>query len=463
MYNKSYCCHKKERTVALEKSVISTVLKKLNSDGNQAYLVGGFVRDSLMGRETHDIDITTSALPDRICELFCDFRVILTGSAHGTVTVIIDDVPIEITTFRTETGYSDNRHPDKVRFTGSLSEDLSRRDFTMNAVAMDIDGKIVDPLDGRKDIEAGIIRCVGEAEKRFREDSLRILRALRFASQLGFSIEKNTEEALFSCSHLLKNISAERVCSELSGLICGKNADAVILKYGRILAVVLPCLSSMIGFEQHNRHHCFDVFEHSVHVLGNVRPVLHLRLAALLHDCAKPLCFSVDESSTGHFYSHAPKGADLAMEELKRLRFDNDTVEKAVKLIRIHDSPVECDDRTVKRKLNRLGKDMFLDLVELQRADNLAQSEEYRFRQDNFDRLEKIAGEIIAQDECFSLKKLAVNGNDMLSLGFQGRTVGKILGYLLNCVIDGVTVNERSALLEKAEHDREKIVASEKN
>lgn len=448
--------------MSLKEYVISFVLKALNTAGYEAYLVGGAVRDRLMNRAVHDIDITTSALPLEIAHVFSKFNVIPTGESHGTVTVVVDGEPVEITTFRTEDGYSDNRHPDKVEFTASLDKDLSRRDFTMNAIAMDADGILSDPFLGRADIENGVIRCVGEAEVRFKEDSLRILRALRFSSELGFSIEKRTKGAIFGSAALLRNLSSERICSELSRLLCGKNAASVLLEYGSVIAVILPCISKMIGFEQHNVHHCFDVYEHSVNVLKNVRPVLYMRLAALLHDCEKPSCFSLDESGMGHFYGHAPKGADLAFSELKRLRFDNETVDKTVKLIRIHDSPIECDIKTVKRKLNRLGKETFFDLVELQRADNLAQAEQYRFRQENFDRLEKLANEVIAADECFSLKKLAVNGYDMINMGLSGKSIGEMLECLLNCVIDGSVENEHDKLVIKATEYKEKFVSFEK-
>lgn len=434
----------------LNDPIVLTVLNKLNSCEYEAYLVGGSVRDSLMNRKTHDIDITTSAVPDEICRVFSDFHVIPTGIEHGTVTVMIDGTSVEITTFRTEKGYSDNRHPDEVEFTSSLKDDLSRRDFTMNAVAINAEGKLIDPFGGRNDIERGIIRCVGDPEKRFCEDSLRILRALRFSAELGFAVEEQTEKSIFSCAVLLMNLSAERVCSELSRLICGKNAASVLLKYGKVIAVVLPCLSKMIGFEQHNIHHCFDVYEHCVITMKNVRPDVYMRLAALLHDCEKPSCFSIDESGTGHFYGHAPKSAKSAYEQLKLLRFDSDTIEKATELIRIHDSPIECDIKTVKRKLSRLGKEQFFDLVELQRADNLAQAAEYRFRQTNFDNLEELANEIIKADECFSLKKLAVNGYDMLNLGLSGKSVGEMLNYLLGCVIDGSAQNEQDELISKA-------------
>ncbi len=425
-------------------------VEMLKKSGFSAFLVGGSVRDRLMKRPVHDIDIASSALPREAMKVFESNTVVPTGLKHGTVTVIFENVPVEITTFRTEEGYQDNRHPDKVVFSKNILDDLSRRDFTMNAIAEDENGVLLDPFGGKGDIERKIIRCVGNPETRFCEDSLRILRALRFSSVLGFSIEKKTAQSIRDCRSLLENLSPERISSELSLLLCGKNAPAVLLSYPEVFGVVVPLLSPMVGFVQHNRHHRFDVFEHTVNVLKNVRPVPYMRLAALFHDCAKPLCFSLDEKGEGHFYSHAPKGAAIAKNELIRLRFDNDTIEKAVKLIKIHDSPIECSEVAVKKKLRRLGEKTFFDLVELQRADNLAQSEEFRFRQKNFDYLEKTAKEVLEENECFSLRSLAVNGNDMLSLGFFGKEVGDVLNFLVEKVIEGKLENKKEALIEEA-------------
>ena len=441
-----------EKPVQISRSALSALKKS----GYSAFLVGGSVRDRLMGRPVHDIDIATNALPQETARVFEKHAVIPTGLAHGTVTVLIENTPVEITTFRTESAYSDNRHPDFVSFSKNISDDLSRRDFTMNAIAEDENGALFDPFGGKEDIEKKLIRCVGNAETRFKEDALRILRALRFSAVLSFSIEEETERAIRKCRTLLHNLSPERIASELSLLLCSDGAADVLLRYPEVFAEIIPCLKAMQGFDQHNEHHCFDVWEHTVNVVRNVRPALHLRLAALFHDCAKPLVFSLDENGTGHFYSHAPKGAAIAEKELKRLRFDNETTQKVVKLVKIHDSPIECSEVTVKKKLNRLGEEMFFDLIRLQRADNLAQSEKFRFRQKNFDYLEETAKKILEKSECFSLKKLDVNGYDMLSLGLCGKEIGAMLDFLVEQVIEGKTANEKPLLLEAAKREKEK-------
>ena len=432
-------------------------LKELKKSGFCAFFVGGAVRDRIMKRKIHDIDIATDATTEEVTKIFCEKSVIPTGLKHGTVTVVFEKTPIEITTFRTEEDYFDNRHPNKVSFSKNILDDLSRRDFTMNAIAESEDGILTDPFGGRGDIEKKLIKAVGEPEIRFNEDSLRILRALRFSAVLGFSIEERTDKAIRKCRALLKNLSPERVSGELSRLLCGKNAPNVLFSYPEVLGEVIPVLLTMNGFFQHNRHHCFDVFEHTVNVLKNVRPELYMRLAALFHDCAKPQTFSVDENGEGHFYSHAPKSAAIAKNELERLRFDGETIERAVKLIKIHDSPIECDEVTVKKKLRRLGERTFFDLVELQRADNLSQSKEFRFRQNNFDYLEKTAKAILKENECFSLRSLAVNGNDMLSLGFFGKEVGAVLDFLVEKVIEKTAKNEREELINLAEKEKNRI------
>lgn len=441
-----------EKPVQISRSALSALKKS----GYSAFLVGGSVRDRLMGRPVHDIDIATNALPQETARVFEKHAVIPTGLAHGTVTVLIENTPVEITTFRTESAYSDNRHPDFVSFSKNISDDLSRRDFTMNAIAEDENGALFDPFGGKEDIEKKLIRCVGNAETRFKEDALRILRALRFSAVLSFSIEEETERAIRKCRTLLNKLSPERIASELSLLLCSDGAADVLLRYPEFFAEIIPCLKAMQGFDQHNEHHCFDVWEHTVNVVRNVRPALHLRLAALFHDCAKPLVFSLDENGTGHFYSHAPKGAAIAEKELKRLRFDNETTQKVVKLVKIHDSPIECSEVTVKKKLNRLGEEMFFDLIRLQRADNLAQSEKFRFRQKNFDYLEETAKKILEKSECFSLKKLDVNGYDMLSLGLCGKEIGAMLNFLVEQVIEGKTANEKPLLLAAAKREKEK-------
>lgn len=422
-------------------------LRILAQSGYQSYLVGGCVRDSVMGIEVNDMDITTPAAPEKVREIFGGYKVIETGIKHGTVTVMIGGEPIEITTFRTEGVYSDNRHPDSVSFSGNLSDDLSRRDFTVNALCLDQDGRITDLFGGIKDIEEKTIRCIGKAEERFAEDSLRILRALRFSSKLGFEIESETEKAMYDCRGLLHNLSAERIYSELKKILCGSFAGKTIRKYYDILVEVLPEIGGMKNFDQHNFHHIYDVLEHTVRVVDAVRPEPYMRFAALFHDCAKPDCFSLDSEGVGHFYSHAPKGAKKAQQALQRLKADNFTAERAVKLVKIHDSPIEADERTIKRKLQKLGEPMLYDLIELQRADNLAQAPQFRSRQKHLDELIGITKTVLEKSQCFSLKQLAVDGNDLKQLGYEGRRIGRALNLLLNAVIDEKAENKKTSLL----------------
>lgn len=419
----------------------------LEKNGYECFLVGGCVRDMLMGKEPHDIDITTDATPDEVKKVFADFHTLDIGIKHGTVTVINEGEPIEITTYRKESIYSDGRHPDSVSFSRHINDDLSRRDFTSNAIAYsDISG-IVDPFGGIADIENKTLRCVGDPTERFKEDSLRILRALRFASVLGFNIEKETEKAMFNCRELINIVSPERIFAEISKLICGKNAGEIVSRYSDILAVALPEIKDMKGFQQHNFHHIYDVLNHTAKVVDSVYPAVDLRLAALFHDCGKPDCFSIDENGVGHFYSHASISAHKANEALQRLRCDNATREKVVKLVKIHDTPIEPDSKTVKKKLQKYGEEIFFDLIKLQRADNMGLAPEFLYRQETYDQLEEIARLIIEENQCFSLRDLAVNGRDMINLGLKGKDIGTVLDELLKAVIEEKCENDKESLL----------------
>lgn len=428
-------------------SVAATVFSHLEKNGYECFLVGGCVRDMLMGLNPHDIDIATNATPDEIKSVFSDFHTLDIGIKHGTITVMIEDEPIEITTYRTENTYSDGRHPDSVVFTKKILEDLSRRDFTSNAIAFNPKEGIVDPFNGKRDIENKILRCVGTAEKRFKEDSLRILRALRFASALSFNIESETEKAMYDCKELIPIISPERIYTEITKMLCGENAGKILSLYSDILAVALPEIKDMKNFEQHNFHHIYDVLNHTAKVVDSVYPAVHLRLAALFHDCGKPDCFSLDENSVGHFYSHASISARKADEVLKRLHCDNVTREKVVKLVKIHDTPIDPDSKTVKKKLQKYGTEMFFDLIKLQRADNKGLSPDFLYRQSTYDKLEEIARQIIEEKQCFSLKNLAVKGNDMLALGLKGKDIGTALDELLKAVIEEKCANDKESLL----------------
>lgn len=424
------------------------VIDKLNESGFDAYLVGGAVRDMIMGKEPKDTDIATSALPHQTEEVFRDFPIIETGLKHGTVTLLLEHTPIEITTFRTESTYTDGRHPDKVDFTTDIAKDLSRRDFTMNSIAYCPKKGFVDPFGGKSDIEKGIIRCVGVPKERFTEDSLRILRAMRFSSVSGFKIEEETQKAMHECKELLSNISVERIFSETVKMLCGKNVKDVLLNYSDILAVAIPEIGRMKGFDQHNFHHKYDLLEHTAVVTESIAPSVHLRLSAFLHDVAKPYCMSFDEKGVGHFYGHPALGAKMAEDILNRLKCDNETKEKVIKLIKLHDNPIEKSERIVKRKLRSIGKDLLFDLIALQKADTMGLSDEFQSRHEHFRILTEMTQRIISEEQCFSLKDLAVNGHDLIKLGFKGKEIGEKLCELLEAVIDGKIENEREVLLQ---------------
>lgn len=424
------------------------IINKLETNGYEAYLVGGAVRDIIMKKTPNDTDITTNATPEEVKKVFCEHSTIDTGLKHGTVTLIIEEIPFEITTYRTESGYSDGRHPDLVLFSKNIRDDLSRRDFTMNSIAFNQNVGFIDPFNGISDIKNKTIRCVGNPTERFTEDSLRILRALRFSSVLGFEIEEETEKALYDCRELLSNISPERVYIELTKLLCGKNVRTVLMKYSDVIAIVVPEIKAMKGFNQHNFHHKYDLLGHTATVTQNISPKVHLRLAAFLHDVAKPLCMSFDKDDVGHFYGHPSLGAKIADEILRRLKSDNRTREAVTTLIKLHDNPIEESERIIKRKLRTIGKDMLFDLIELQRADTSGLADEFHTRFEHFDKLIALTESIVTQEECFSLKNLDINGNDIIALGYQGRKVGDILNILLDEVIDGKTENSKEKLIE---------------
>ena len=423
------------------------VIKKLEENGYEAYIVGGSVRDMMMGSEPSDTDITTNALPDRIKSVFRDYTVIETGIKHGTVTVMVDGTPVEITTYRTENGYSDGRHPDKVSFTSDIKEDLSRRDFTINSIAFNHSLGCIDLFGGREDIENKTIRCVGDPKTRFTEDSLRILRALRFSSILGFTIEENTSDAIHECKHLLKNVSAERIYTELSKMLCGKNIRNVLTEYADVIAVPIPEIARIINFDQKNFHHKYDLLRHTAEVVANTPPEKHLRFAALLHDIGKPICQSFDEHSVAHYYKHPSIGAHIADEIMFRLKSDNINREKVVKLIKWHDTPIEENEHIIKRKLRAAGEELLFDLYELQKADTLGLADEYHDRLPHFERLKEMTQEILKQEQCFSLKDLKINGNDAAAVGLKGKQIGNALNYALEAVIDGLIENKKDILI----------------
>ena len=427
-------------------------LEMLNGAGYEAWLVGGMVRDMLMDRPLGDIDITTSATPGQIIAAFDGYRTIDTGIKHGTVTVIIDGESIEITTYRTESGYTDSRHPDSVRFTTSLKEDCARRDFTINSVCYNPAAGFVDYYGGMEDIKNGVIRCVGDPVQRFNEDALRILRAVRFASVLGFEIENNTKQAVFSCAHLLKNISVERIYTEFSKLLCGHNVKQILLEYTEVLAVFIPEIMHTKGFDQKNYHHIYDVLEHTAVAVENTPAIPQLRLAALLHDFGKPHTFTIDEKGIGHFYGHGDVSRQLAENILMRLKVSKDDYRLITTLVKYHDTPVANTEKSVRRALNKYGEETLRMLLWLKRADNRGQNIQDFDRTAEYDRLESTINAVLEKQQCFSLKQLAVNGKDLAAVGIPPSPLtGRILNTLLDMVINGDLPNEKAVLLQRAE------------
>ena len=423
-------------------------LELLHKAGYEAYLVGGCVRDLIMKIPAHDYDITTNATPEEMKKVFFGYTTIETGIKHGTITFLYNKEPIEITTYRIEGEYKDNRHPETVEFTTKLENDLSRRDFTMNALVYNENEGIIDLFGGQKDIASKTIRAIGVAENRFKEDALRILRAMRFSSQLGFEIEEETKKAMVKCAPLLHNISAERISQELNKLLIGKNVKNVILDCYEILGEILPEIKKMHGFDQCNKYHIYNVLEHTAISVESIDPVAHLRLAMLLHDTGKVYTFTRDENGTGHFYGHNKVSSEIAMDFLNRYKYDNFTKERVVQLVKIHDTPIEMDRIFIKKRLNRLGKDAFFDLLKVKRADNLAQNPKY-FWLDKLNEMENIAREIVEENE-FTLSSLKIDGNDLITLGIKGKKIGEVLNLLLNEVIEEKIPNERKALLKRA-------------
>lgn len=433
-------------------SYADTVLGALRAAGYEAYAVGGCVRDSLLGREPGDWDVCTSARPEQTEAVFSGFRVIETGLKHGTVTVLSEGRPVEITTFRTEAGYGDNRHPDSVTFVRSLREDLARRDFTVNAMAFDARADVIDPFGGRADLRDRLIRCVGEPAERFREDALRILRALRFAARLGFSIEPQTAAAIHALRGLLANISRERVMTELRGILCADAPGAVLRAFSDVIFECIPELAPEYGFEQHSPHHIHDIWTHTTMAVDAVEPDAVLRMTMLLHDVGKPERFFTDETGIGHFYGHAETGARTADAVLRRLRCDNASRERIVRLIEHHDAAPPQTKKGVRRMLTQLGEPFFRDLIRCWRADSADRAEDIRARNlAVIGRTERLLDGIMEEENCFSLRDLAVGGDDLLALGMRpGPEVGRVLRQLFRQVTEEGLPNERDALLERA-------------
>jgi len=431
---------------------VDTAINLLQSAGFEAYAVGGCVRDSLLGKTPNDWDITTSAKPEDMKSVFADFHCIDTGIKHGTVTVVIDGEPLEITTFRLDGEYEDNRHPKSVTFTSNLGADLGRRDFTVNAMAYSKMTGTVDLFGGENDLKNKIIRCVGDPDRRFNEDALRILRALRFASALDFEIEEKTAQSLLKNRALLGNISEERIAKELLKLVCGKGAKRILTDFAPVLFEILPELQPMYKNSHDNPHHCYDIYEHTLIAVESIDPEPTLRFAMLLHDCGKPAVKKFDENGVAHFYGHQRISAEISAQILARLKVSNKFRDEILFLVSNHDR-WELYENTEKmpRYLSKFGLDGVLKLLKVMRADVLAQSPEYRYRLDQIADAEEIAKNLTAQKPCLSLRELQINGRTLMDIGIpQGRKLGAVLAQLLDEVIDGVTKNTQEALTTRA-------------
>jgi len=433
------------------------ILEKLNA-GHQAYLVGGCVRDLLMGLEPHDWDITTSASPREVSFIFMNAgcKVVETGLKHGTVTVYgLDGGGYEITTFRRDGIYIDGRHPQTVQFCDNLQEDLARRDFSINAMAWAPWVGLVDPFDGRKDLEDGVIRCVGNPDERFQEDALRILRAIRFAAKLGFRIAPQTAAASRGRLSMLNCISQERKREELVKLLLGKEAEKVLSEYSDIIGSFVPEIVPCIGFEQNNPYHTYSVWGHIAASVGYAPADPIIRLTMFLHDIGKPRCFQIGADGHGHFHGHGKVSAEMAKNILDRLRFDKATAQKVIQLVEVHDRFIEPNKKAVRRLLNKIGPEQFDRFMEVRKADVMAQNHAtLKPRLEKVELLKQLKADIVAEsgessgDECFDLKSLAVNGKDLIAMGFEpGPKLGEALNMLLLAVMDEAVENKKDSLI----------------
>ena len=427
------------------------LIHTLQNNGHSAYIVGGCVRDSILGRTPHDWDICTSATPSEMLEIFKDKKIIETGLQHGTVTVVVNGEPYEITTYRIDGIYSDNRRPDTVTFTDKLVEDLRRRDFTINAMAYNDEEGLIDPFNGMEDIKYKKISCVGRAEDRFGEDALRILRAIRFAAQLEFTIMPGTDWEIHKQYKNLENISIERINSEFCKIASSDDFCVELLLYKDVFSLFIPELKDMFDFPQNNPWHIWDVFGHTIHAIEYCdSDDLVVRLAVFFHDFGKPHSYQDGEDGIRHFKGHGKVSADMTDSIMKRLRFDNETRNNVVELVYYHDATFEVGKKYVKRWLNKIGEKQFRRLLQVKKADNKAQNLELSSdRIKELSEIEALIDEVLQEDECFSLKDLAVNGNDVKKAMMlkEGKDVGYWLNEILKRVIDGELNNNRDDLI----------------
>ena len=428
---------------------VKAVMDILTDSGYKAYVVGGCVRDSIMGREPNDWDVTTDADPEQIKELFADFKTVDTGIKHGTVLIVSGKKPVETTTFRIDGEYSDNRHPDKVTFTKNVCDDLARRDFTINAMAYNETDGLIDPFDGQSDIKNKIIRCVGDADTRFSEDALRIMRAVRFSSVLGFSIEEKTAESIIRNENLLSGIACERITAELIKLLSGDNVFNVLSEFRSVIGVFIPELKLEFDFKQFGNKHGYDVWMHPVHTVHNIENDPIVRLTMLLHDTGKIATHAIDENGNSTFKNHAAVGGVIAENILRRLKFSKEYINTVSFLVSIHDKEVPETRVQVKEYIRDLGEENFIRLMKIRRADKSGLAKGYRDITDKLLFAYSTFDDVMNNNEPYSLSQLAVNGNDIKKY-VSGSEIKDVLNYLLETVIHDPEKNNRQTLIELA-------------
>lgn len=444
--------------IVLPKNV-KIIIDNLNKNNFEAFIVGGCVRDSIIGLTPHDWDICTNAKPDEIKKCFEGFNTFDSGIKHGTISIVLDGEVFEVTTYRIDGTYSDNRRPDSVTFTSDISKDLARRDFTINAMAYNEKSGLIDPYGGKNDLRDNIIRCVGNPEFRFNEDALRIIRALRFASVYDFVIENETSESIYKNADLLKNIAVERISVEFNKLLCGNGVEEILNNYRDIIAVFIPEIKPMFDYNQHTKHHNRDLWYHTTYSVKSVDNNPLLRMSMLLHDIGKPKACKRDENGTCHFKGHPKHSAEMGEIILHRLKYPTDFIETCITLIKYHDVRFNGSKRQLRHVMSAIGNKNVELLLKIQRADIMAQSDyKHKEKLEKLDLACRVYKEILADKDCFTLKQLVINGNDIKNLGVnEGVKIGKILKMLLSLVIEDKLENEKSALIKKAEEIRDEI------
>ena len=430
---------------------VNSILERFDSAGYHAYPVGGCVRNALLGKVPDDWDLTSDAPPEAAMALFGE-AAHPTGLQHGTVTVVSAGRNIEVTTMRRDGAYRDNRHPESVMFTDRLEDDLSRRDFTVNAMALGPDGTVIDPFDGQSDLSNRILRCVGDARERFEEDALRLLRLLRFASVLGFAVEPATAEAAREKRELLKTVAAERVYAELNKLLCGENVVNVLLEFPDVLGVVIPEILPCVGFEQHNPHHCFDVWEHTARSVGAIPPRRELRWTMLFHDLGKPLCMTIDSKGVGHFFNHTAISRELSENIMRRLHFEKLLAARVRAQLECFDDMFPPERIALHKEMAKRGKEVTANLLLTKHADNAAKAPEGLERaQAPWRKAQEVYNMLIAEGACCLLAELAVSGGDMAAIGFRGKAIGAALDKLLGEVAAEKLKNNKADIMQRAE------------